>query len=326
MAIAGVAVALAGCGGEQSTLNPKSTQASDISTLFWVMLAVASIVFLGAVGMLVVASIRRARGLPFIGQRERVTTGLVIAFGIVIPVVVLVAVFIVANIYVMPATSAPPKGSTKLTVHVIGHQWFWEFRYPGRPTAVTANELHIPTGTRVEVEGTTGDVIHSFWVPQLNRKIDLIPGRTNRILLYTNAPGVYRGQCAEFCGLQHAHMAMRVFAQPPARFRAWLSNEAKPARTPANAAQRTGEQTFMSSQCASCHTIRGTNAQGDVGPDLTHFAGRTTLAANTLRNTPNNVARWISDPQAIKPGNRMPKLNLTRSQIGEIVPYLESLK
>jgi cytochrome c oxidase subunit II len=316
---------LAGCGGGQSTLSPKSRASHDISTLWWWMLAVAGLVFLGAVAMLIVGWLRRSPGLPFIGERENVSTGLVVVFGLAVPLVILVALFIVANLTVMNATSAPPPGSTQMTINVVGHQWFWEFRYPGTP-AVTANELHIPTGTRVNVVGTTEDVIHSFWVPELNRKIDLIPGRTNRVLLYTNRPGVYRGQCAEFCGLQHAHMSLAVFADPPQKFRAWLASEARPRRAPATAALRLGEQTFMSQQCASCHTLRGTSAQGDVGPDLTHFGSRTTIGAYTIPNTPQNLASWIRNPQAVKPGNKMPDLGLTETQIAQLVPYLESLK
>src|SRR4051812_38598652 len=181
--------------------------------------------------MLVIGYLRRSPGLPFIGEREGVATGLVVVFGMAIPIVILVALFIVANLTVMNATSAPKAGSTSMTIRVIGHQWFWEVRYPGTP-AVTANEIHIPTDTRVNVQVTTEDVIHSFWVPQLNRKIDLVPGRRNRVLLDTGTPGVYRGQCAEFCGLQHAHMGLSVHAQRPERFRAWLANEARPRVVP----------------------------------------------------------------------------------------------
>jgi cytochrome c oxidase subunit 2 len=169
-------------------------------------------------------------------------------------------------------------------------------------------------------------VIHSFWVPELNRKIDLIPGRTNRVLFYADKPGVYRGQCAEFCGLQHAHMAVAVYADTPSAFRAWLANESKPVRTPATPVDRAGERTFMSSQCASCHTLRGTPAQGRIGPDLTHFGSRHTLASLALTNTPDNLASWIRNPQKAKPGAKMPGLNLTPTQLGELVPYLEGRK
>ena len=248
-----------------------------------------------------------------------------VTFGIVVPLFVLVAVFVVSDLVVIKKTEAPKAATTAMTVEVIGRQWFWEVRYGGS-TAVTANEIHIPTRTRVNLVGRTADVIHSFWVPQLNRKIDTLPGRTNRILLYADKPGRYRGTCAEFCGLQHAHMGTYVFADPPDRFRAWLARMARPAESPATAAGRRGEQLFLSNQCASCHTIRGTPANGRVGPDLTHLKSRTTLGALTIPNREDELAAWIRDPQRIKPGNKMPALNLSASDIQALVAYLESLR
>ena len=158
-----------------------------------------------------------------------------------------------------------------MTIDVIGHQWWWEVRYPGT-RAVTANEIHIPANTRVNVVATTADVIHSFWVPALNRKIDMIPGQRNRLLLYASRPGEYRGQCSQFCGFQHAQMSMEVFAQPPAAFRAWLANMAVAGRAAEQRRTQAGEHVFMTSACASCHTIAGTSAQATIGPDLTHLA------------------------------------------------------
>jgi len=319
------APALAGC-GKQSILSTRSPQAHNIMLLWWWMLAAAAIVFFGAVAMLVVAWIRRdVPGLPWFGEREEVSEGMVLLFGIGIPVVVLVALFAVANVYLIKQTSPPSPKSTAMTIDVIGHQWWWEVRYPGT-NAVTANEIHIPADTRVNVVATTSDVIHSFWVPALNRKIDMIPGRQNRVLLYASRPGKYRGQCSQFCGLQHANMAMWVFAQTPSAFRAWLANMASPARSPTTAETSAGKQLFMSDQCASCHTIAGTQAQGTVGPNLTHVATRTTLASATIRNTPAELAAWISNPQAIKPGVRMPDLGLSRGEVSELVAYLDSLR
>ena len=323
-ALAG-ALALGGCGNGQSTLSPHSPASHDIAVLWWWMLGIAAAVFFGAVALLFIAWFRRARpGLPLFGETEKVNVGLVITFGIAIPVVVLVALFGVADLWLVSKTGAPAAGSTSMTVRVIGHQWFWEVRYPGM-RAVTANEIHIPARTRVQLVGRSADVIHSFWVPELNRKIDLIPGRTNRVLLYADTPGVYRGQCAEFCGLDHAQMGMKVFADPPRRFHNWLDNMGKPAAKPATAAQRRGQQLFLSNACASCHTIRGTPATGDVGPDLTHLASRTTLAAATIPNTPRSLLSWIEDPQHIKPGNKMPGLNLSNSDFRAIRAYLDHL-
>ncbi|TML09812.1 MAG: c-type cytochrome, partial [Actinobacteria bacterium] len=166
----------------------------------------------------------------------------------------------------------------------------------------------------------------SFWVPALNRKADLIPGRVNRLLLDANRPGEYRGQCAEFCGQQHAHMAMYVFADPPNVFRRWLANEARPARKPATPQAREGERLFLNLPCSGCHMIRGTSADGTIGPDLTHLATRTTLAALTLPNKPPDLTHWIEDPQRYKPGSKMPGFSLTSSQRDALVAYLDGLK
>jgi cytochrome c oxidase subunit 2 len=163
-------------------------------------------------------------------------------------------------------------------------------------------------------------------VPALNRKIDMVPGRQNRVLLYASRPGTYRGQCSQFCGLQHANMAMYVFAQPPAQYQAWLAEMASPARGETLARAQAGQQLFMSRQCSSCHRIAGTQAQGTVGPDLTHLATRSTLAAGTIPNTPAQLAAWISNPQAIKPGDRMPDLGLSRTEVNELVAFLDGLR
>ena len=311
------ALLLGGC-GEQSPLKPVSRPAREIADLSWWMFAIAAVVFGGAVVMLVLAWFGRgSEGFPVLGKRENLEGRAVVLFGIVVPVVVLVGVFAVANLVVLKDTDAPKAGTTALTVEVTGHQWFWEVRYPGT-RAVTANEIHIPVRTRVNLVAKTADVIHSIWVPRLNRKIDTIPGHPNRILLYADEPGRYRGQCAEFCGLQHAHMSLYVFADPPDRFRSWLRNMERPATT--------GNREFMSEQCASCHTIRGTSARGDIGPDLTHLASRTTLAGLTIPNDRDYLRRWLRDPQHIKPGNKMPALGLSDRELNDLVDYLEGLR
>ncbi|MGN6372237.1 MAG: cytochrome c oxidase subunit II, partial [Solirubrobacteraceae bacterium] len=306
------AAALAGCGGRQSTLAPHSPQTHLIALLWWWMLGAATVVFAGAVALLAIAWVRRRKpGLPFFGEREDLSGGLVVLFGIVIPIVVLVALFGAANLYVIRTTSAPAASSTALTVEVTGHQWWWEVSYPASG-AVTANEIHIPVNTRVNAITRTADVIHSFWVPRLARKIDMTPGRTTSVLLYASQAGVYRGQCAEFCGVQHANMGLEVVAEPQPAFKRWLANMARPALTPRGGAERSGERLFMNDQCASCHQIRGTPAKATVGPDLTHLATRSTLASATIPNDPAELAAWISSPQAIKPGTRMPDLGLSR--------------
>ncbi len=322
---AGCALALGGC-GVQSPLDPESGPARDIATLWWWMLVIASIFFLGAVFLLLASWLLRGReGIPLLGNSPRLTTGLVVAFGILIPLVVLVTVFVVANLVVLKDTDAPKESTTSMTVEVTGRQWFWEIRYPGK-AAVTANEIHIPARTRVNLVGKSDDVIHSFWVPQLNRKIDTVPGHSNRVLLYADKPGRYRGQCAEFCGLQHAHMGTYVFADPPDKFRAWLANMERPRRAPSTRAERNGERVFLSNQCASCHTIRGTSARGEVGPDLTHLKNRTTLAALAIPNRKGYLGGWVLDPQHVKPGNKMPALDLSGPEFQDLLAYLESLR
>ena len=324
-AAVGLAVALtglvSGCGGNQNTLDPGGRPESKIAHLFWVMLAGAGVGFAVVIGLLVLGWWRRERSdLPG-GGGERAATRLVIGLGVVVPIVVLVALFVWADFFVARATEAPARASTALTIHVVGHDWWWEVRYPGT-RAVTANEIHIPTHTRIDVVATTDDVIHSFWVPELNRKIDMIPGRSNRILLEADRAGRFRGQCSEFCGLQHAHMALVVVAEPPARFRTWLADTARPAEPSSGTGP--GAAVFAR-DCASCHTIRGTSANGRVGPDLTHVATRRTLGAVTIRNGPEELRRWIRDAQAFKPGSRMPSIPLTDAELAEVAAYLEGL-
>jgi cytochrome c oxidase subunit II len=298
--------------------HPASPQAHDIVLLFWVMTGVAGFGIALILFLLWLGWRRRTReGGP---RAERRATGLVLLLGIAAPIVSLSALFIWSDVFVLRATSAPKSGSTAMTVEVIGHQWWWEVRYPGTD-AVSANEIHIPAGERVNLVGRTADVIHSFWVPALNRKIDLIPGRTNRIVLDATGPGRYRGQCYEFCGLQHAHMGLWVVADPPARFKSWLAEQERPATVGGE-----GRAAFLAEACASCHTIRGTSADGDAGPDLTHIASRQTIAGALLPNTPQELTDWIDEPQHFKPGNRMPDLGLPQSEIRSIVAYLDKLK
>jgi cytochrome c oxidase subunit II len=321
---------LAGCGGYQDTLNPHSHAASDITNLFWVMTAVSFGGLALVTGLLVFAWARRGRrGIagdtadPHPGEKP--AWFVVVGMGVVFPLMVIVALFIVSDWAIVKVTQAPAASSTAMTVRAIGHQWYWGFRYPGTKV-VTADEMHIPVDTRVNLVATTADVIHSFWVPELNRKIDTIPGQQNRILLYADQADVYRGQCAEYCGLQHAHMGMLVFAQPKAEFRKWLRQQSAPATPPQSALAKRGEQLFLNGACASCHAIRGTSAKGYVGPDLTHLAGRTFLAGLTIPNTPDYLARWITDSQHFKPGNQMPNFQLPPDQLRALVAYLESLK
>jgi cytochrome c oxidase subunit 2 len=317
---------LAGCGGRQNVLDPHSHPERRIATLWWVMLTGAAIGFAVIVLFLFLGWVRRNRDRLLFGGGERAAARLVVALGIAVPLVVLVTLFVWADLFVLQSTAAPSPRSTKLTIVVVGRQWFWEVRYPGTK-AVTANEIHIPVGTPVNLIGKTADVIHSFWVPELNKKIDLVPGATTRMLLEADRPGRYRGQCAEFCGLQHAHMAVYVIADPPARFRAWLADEARPAPAPKQGAASRGARLFASANaCSGCHTIRGTNAHGHVGPDLTHVGSRLTLAAATIPNRPGDLLEWIRDPQHVKPGAKMPGLSFGDAQFRDLAAYLEGLR
>jgi cytochrome c oxidase subunit 2 len=308
-------LALASCGGNQNTLDPASHPERSISNLFWVMFGVAIVGFGLIVFLLFLGWVRRDQpNLPG-GHAERAATGIVLGFGVALPIVLLSALFIWSDFFVMRSTAAPARGSTALTIRVVGHRW-WEVRY-GDSTAVTANEIHIPVGTRVGVVLTTADVIHSFWVPELNRKVDMIPGTENRLLLIADHPGIYRGQCAEFCGLQHANMAVEVVAEPRAEFDAWLAHNAQPA---------THGSELFAQNCSGCHAVRGTSARADVGPDLTHFASRRTIAAVTLPNTPQDLREWLRDPQHVKPGNLMPNLELNDADWTALQHYVESLR
>jgi cytochrome c oxidase subunit II len=303
----------------ENVLHPHSHPAHEIARLWWVMFVFSCIGFGFVAFLILLGWIRRNRAsLPF-GLGERGGTGLVIGFGIVLPIVLLSALFFWSDVFVIRSTAAPNPASTSMSVKIIGHQWWWEIRYPGT-NAVTANELHIPVNTRVQVLGSTADVIHSIWLPELNRKIDVIPGRVNRILLTANRVGTYQGECGEFCGLQHAHMVLYTVAQPRAQFDAWLRTESAPASSSA------GAQIFGQVGCGNCHQIRGTDAIGQVGPDLTHVASRMWLAAGTIPNTRAGLMEWIRDPQHVKPGNKMPQLHLTQQQLTALTDYLRSLK
>ena len=317
-------VPAARAGDSQSTLRPHSHAARDIADLWWALLTGAAIVVFVVTLLVVIAALRAlARRRDPAQDDARGVKAFVFVGGFVIPIVVLAAL-LALTLRTLPATSAP-RGKTDLTVRVTGRQWFWDVGYPGHRLK-TANEIHIPVGRSVDLQARTRDVIHSFWVPELNRKIDMIPGRTNRILLRADRPGTYRGQCAEFCGLQHANMAFLVVAEPREQFRAWLARESKPAQPPRTGEARAGLRTFLSVGCSGCHAIQGTPANATVGPDLTHLASRETLAAATIPNTKGYLAGWILDPQHLKPGNRMPGLELTGTQLNDIVSYLESLK
>jgi cytochrome c oxidase subunit 2 len=234
---------------------------------------------------------------------------------------------LVLDVSTTRALATPPAGAP-LSIEIVGHQWWWEVHYPD-PTpsraVTTANEVHIPVGRPVQVRLESRDVIHSFWVPNLQGKRDLIPGHVNTVWLQADQPGLFHGQCAEFCGAQHAHMAFLIVAEPESAFSAWLDGQRQPAASPATDDQARGQEAFLSRTCALCHTVRGANAWGQNGPDLTHLATRRELAAGTLPNRHGSLVEWVTDPHRVKPGTKMPPMP-PETGIQALVAYLESLK
>jgi cytochrome c oxidase subunit 2 len=220
-------------------------------------------------------------------------------------------------------------GANDLQLRVRGYQWWWEITYLNeRPDQVfiTANEIHVPVGRTINLQLVAADVIHSFWVPNLTGKQDLIPGRQNTLSFTPRELGVYRGQCAEFCGLQHAHMALWVVVDSPADFEHWRRGQLAPGATPREREQETGKSLFENKACASCHNIQGSTASGTIGPDLTHLASRRYIAAGLLPNSQGSIAAWLADPQTVKPGSNMPRVTLDADELNALSAYLASLK
>ncbi|MGH2788332.1 MAG: cytochrome c oxidase subunit II [Actinomycetota bacterium] len=305
-----------------SVLDPRGPAARRIEGLWWLMFWISVVVFVGVVGMLAAGLWRRRRNDE--DPRRPVGWGepFIIVAGVVIPAVVLTGVFFV-SLRDLQVLSSPDE-QTELTIDVVGHDWWWEATY--EPSgAVTANEIHIPAGRPVRVRLTTDDVIHSFWVPQLQVKVDMIPGKTNEMWLEADESGRYRGQCAEFCGLQHANMIFYVVAQSPAEFERWLDNVVLPAAEPESSSAARGEDVYMESTCVGCHAIGGTDATATVGPDLTHLADRETLASGMIENNRDSLALWITDPQEVKPGAAMPPTDLSADELSDLLDYLEQL-
>jgi len=318
----GVGLLLAACSGPSpSTLDPHGPGANRVAGLWWLLFWISAVVF-AVVCLLVVAALARRRGDRETLVRRGGGELLIVVGGVVLPAIVLTAVYVVGLRDLRALTV--PKG-TDLTVEVTGHDWWWEVRYP-EGGIVSANEIHVPVGRPVRLNLTSRDVIHSFWVPQLTVKTDLIPGHTNTTWIQATRPGTYRGQCAEYCGLQHAKMAILVVADPPGTFARWLATEQQPAAAAADPLAARGRLALERNSCAACHTVRGTAASGTVGPDLTHFGGRRTIGAGALANTRGNLGGWIVNSQTVKPGNKMPPQPLTPEELQALLAYLESLK
>lgn len=301
-------------------LNPAGHEAVSISTLFWVMLAGAVVLWLAVNGAFYYMSrVRPGQFDPRFGHR------LLIGGGIVLPVVVLTAL-LVWGLNILPDPRRPGDG---LVVRVTGEQWWWRVEYwpeGAQEPVVTANEIRLPAGRRTEFQLAADKVIHSFWIPALGGKMDMFPGRETTFSLQPETPGTYRGQCAEFCGASHAWMAFAAVVMEPSDFDLWLQAEAAEATAPADEAARRGQAVFLSQGCGACHSIRGTEAVGQVGPDLTHVGSRLTLGAGRSAVTLDDLAAWVAHTDALKPEVRMPSYDLDPQALSDLSLYLKGLK
>jgi cytochrome c oxidase subunit 2 len=312
--------------GIQSALEPAGLHADKIAKLWDVFLVVTAIVYVLVIVALFAALLHRRRTAAVHENEGSRGATTIITIATAISVVILFGLLI-ASVMTGRGISGTPTNVMQLGVS--GHQWWWQVEYDDPDLSkriMSANEIYIPVGVPVLIHLRSTDVIHSFWVPSLNGKRDLIPGHTNAIVLKADRPGVYRGQCAEFCGVQHAKMAFWVTALPRAEFDRWVDRQRLSSKIPSTPAQREGQDVFMRSPCPLCHTIRGTDANGNTAPDLTHLASRRSLAAGTIPNRRGFLAGWILDPQHIKAGNQMPPMTLRPGELEPLLAYLESLE
>lgn len=302
-----------------SAFKPFGPAASMISDLWWIMLVAFGSIFIFVLVLLAIALLRRrqlALPHPPLGDTKFIALG-----GLVLPTFILVPLLI--HTLLVTRKLQPPKDA--LVIRLTGYMWWWDVQYPAQGITI-ANEIHVPIGQAVRLEMTSGDVIHSFWPPSLSGKTDLIPGQTTVHWLEVDKAGTYRAQCAEFCGLQHARMALMVIALPPAEFSAWVSRSQAPKPTADDPNLQRGQKAFLDEGCGECHTIRGTAAQGKVGPDLTHIGSRRSLGAGVIANSYGSLAGWVANPQALKPGNRMPASYIKAEDYHPLITYLMSLE
>ena len=300
-------------------LDPAGLAAHTIAGMAWSLFVGSTLIFAGVMALLVMALRQR------IGKVN--TRWWIVGGGLVFPAVVLFILMVYTAVRSAQLARAPPVNA--LVISVIGKMWWWEVRYrtPQGTDVVLANEIHIPVNQPVVVGLSSSDVIHSFWIPQLNGKMDMVPGRTNQLVLQATAPGVYRGQCAEYCGEQHARMAMHVVVHEPADFHVWLAAQAQPARAPFSPLALRGREAFVAQRCTACHTVRGVSEEGRLGPDLTHVGSRLYLGAGTMRNDAAAMQRWISHVQKVKPGARMPSFGEHEAaSLEAMAVWLEALK
>jgi cytochrome c oxidase subunit 2 len=308
-----LALVSAGCSSDApSALDPHGPNAHRVAMSWWLLFGMAAVVY-----VVVAAFVLRGLGRPVTVPQQR----LILFGGVVVPAVIL-AVVGVETVQATRTVFADTAGDARIVV--TGRQYWWDVRYPD-DGVVTANEIHIPVGEPVKVDLEAGDVIHSLWVPQLGPKVDMIPGQTNHITLEADEPGTYRGQCAEFCGIEHGLMAFVVVADEPDRFDDWLAQRREAPPEPTDPLARQGEEVFLDQPCAGCHTIAGTEAAGSEGPDLSDVGSRGWIGAGTVRNTPAAMRRWVRDAQDLKPGSLMPPIALSDDDLDALVAYLDQL-
>ena len=307
--------------GSPSMLDPKGPEAHRIAGVWWLMFGLATAVYVIVAGFIIVAMLRGRRTAS--GKGSRISDGHFIWIGgIIVPAVILLvlAVATVDSSNHLRAAERDP-----LRIEVVGKRWWWAVDYLDQHFT-TANEVHVPVGRPIELGLDSDNVVHSFWVPQLGGKVDLIPGQHNVWRFKADRVGTYRGTCAEYCGIQHAKMSFLVVAQTPASFDTWALRRENPPSVPAGQLEANGEQVFVRAPCAGCHTVRGTSAQGTIGPDLTDFGSRSTIGSATVPNSPGYLGGWIVDAQTIKPGALMPPISLEPRDTQALIAYLESLK
>ena len=308
---------------DTSVFHPGSPQALAIERLFYVDLVIAAAIFLTVAG-LVSYIVWRFRARPGAAEpfQDEGNPKLETIWTVVPGLILLVLLVLTARTM---AIVQPLTGSKPPDVVVIAHQWWWEYHYPASGV-VTANEMHMPEGQTWLLAIESADVIHDFWVPDLGAKVDAIPGRRNYLWIDPQRAGTYLGTCAEYCGMQHALMGIRVIVDAPATFAAWVNSQLRVPAAPEGGEAAEGARAFEQQTCRNCHRIAGTRADGRVGPDLTHVADRQTLGAGVIENTPDNLATWIRNPQAVKPGCLMPDMRLSDEEARAIAAYLEGLK
>jgi cytochrome c oxidase subunit 2 len=319
--------------GNQTSLNPAGPAAAHIEHTFAVIFWITATVYLLVMAVLVVSVWRKRSSLdafPEPQQTTEVSDRLATRAVAVAMAVTLVLVFVMLiSSFRTSRALGKMNNETALTIDVYGHQWWWEVQYPNEESdkiVETANEIHLPTGVPIRIHGTSRDVIHSFWAPNVQGKRDLMPGYETDVMMQVDQAGRWRGQCAEYCGEQHAHMSFYMVAEPKDEFQQWLTAQAQSASRPNTPQTIHGQQVFLTHACVLCHSIRGTRASARVGPDLTHLASRSTIAAGMLPNTIGNLGGWSLNPQALKPGCRMPPNQMSGSELQDLLAYLETLR